>query len=1558
MSRRSAETSFSLDCLNAPSSDIPQCSVSRTPVDLTRTLDDALPPAGGVTHLAGTPIKSFIVWRLLGHRHVLELRRIFMASAPAIGDSAVEQVPDPKYSNKPVHIHLPGPALQTPSIGLDATGRNLHIMLVTATGVFVRVIFEGPNFFYAEGWRRRRIHRYQIRALLPNRNNGAVIKPVLVQFPGLNDFIVGCSNGTVVKVTCLVPGEDSEDDEGDIGDAESSSSLRYTELKLAEEGVINQLMQAFTPTKWFSPFKSSAKTPAAAEPLDDPRQPIAMNSVRHFGFSLCRDRQIRVWNLKKENKWATINVASDYSKLSSDVVATGTPPLADPRTGHFIQIFDEQSYEDGEEFDISDHEFKAAVYVAPYDDTLGGFAIYKGRIDRFGDLQEFEIISYEDTAGIDHSLVDFMVIPRAEAPRDVAGAVDDVEGWILWALWRQSDGTTAVSRTRLRIMDPSSATRYGRSQWTLLIQEYPAAPPYVPDASSGESVAKAFGDHITGRFPTQIQAAALADYRDAGGAMFLDTLEESGTPASLMEEVSHSVQSAVEHNASTSAVNEWQQYLSTCQALYNRYLAPAAIDWDPSYDSILITKRGFLAVVRDCETAEILREWRNHHSDVPPPSELYDNAALSRFDDPDAKVHFAAFLSLSDWVAERFHAKNLPAIDQCINNMIFGKTPAEFLAAAKKLISDIFALSTSDGDDEGLAEFTTRYSQIPPTFFTSLITVLTSLDSDLAQNSSASQRPNTSGFTNSLVAFAFAQVVHARCRLMSDVMLVQLFANHIATPEDRHVQDAQVSSTYDALRILSVAQWIADQSVYVKQAVTSSQVRATSPASQAPTSTLTGRFKSLDLSMPEQPRAISGPEDATEPLAFHLLQQQYLLDIDFASESHGNYGLLLKLAVSSLAKRLGLFCTSAVGSDDPLASPLLLKLAVKLLAFQHVDAANKLVAMLPECPAVFYLRARAATDLGKWDAAERDFDRASVELDKNGVAPDASLSHVLDQGIIVGGVTAYDQHLVHLFSRRDCPRLVVKYTSRAVVAVEQQPASPERTRQLAKLYNESFRYNLRLADFDAAYTAVVRNPDPQVRINCLRLLIGSMCEAGEIEGLCGRFAFNALQEDVELELLNKIRTTHIGDCLTADMPNYYRIHHAYSVSRDDYRTAAATMYLYARKIDAELLSVPHSSRGTQPQSVKPIAALQELCAAYLASLNALMSVDKEYAYVLVPATGHNGATRKRRCLDVTDDNGSRITAQLPPQSQRIVRAMDIRGEYLLALAKLNLSTSGSASHAATISLTPPDALALLTSVSRFDDAFTLGKHFDLDLARTFEAMAEKCVWLAKRALTTAVSGSNSTSVLSGAPGGAEDLTDDPDLAWTGSDTARAWRLMCGHLDRLDDAGTYRAAVIDRVLFVDPLHPLPLGLTTFYQTHHPEDLLRLYVKYDRLDDAARFFTDSLTLQHDRRIQTPLATPARSRIPHTLADELLARLEPARAAALRNAIRRYLEDVAEDSRKAASVAARKHVTPAAGRRRGGPQPQQQFQQQQQQQQQRQQQQQQQQQPPPAFGNSLFA
>ena len=1430
-----AASSFPLDSPLC-SSPVAQCSVGRqSQIDSSRLLRDDLPPAGGVTHLDGTPIKSFVVWRLLGRRHVLELRRVFLASAPPSATATIDgatagsamiidpelgSLPDPKHSNAPVLIHLPAAALQTPSIALDETGRHLHVMLVTVTGMFIRLVFEGPNYFYDEGWRRRKIYRYQIRALLSNRSGGPPTKPVIVQFPNLNDMIVGCSDGAIVKVTYHKPAQESEDEDEDSQDEEAASAsgmyemgllytnelgtdsrvVGYKELKLAEGTVINHLMQVFTPKKWFSPFKGPAKTPAA-EPADDARQPIAMNSVQHFGFALCRDRQLRVWNLKKESKWGTVNVANDYAEKSGEL-ASAPGPLTEAHTGHFIQIFDEREFEDGDEFDVSDLVFKAAVHVPPAQGGSSGFAIYKGKIDRFGDLQEFLIDSFEDAAGIDDTLVDFMVIPSLES-----AAEDDSNDFVLWTLWRQEDGTISVRHAPVRNFD-TSATRVGKTQWRELVQ--PDGREALPSVGEAEDpdVAKAYISYVDhpGRFAAEVKRSALESYREGNGGMFLDSLQSTDprSRASLVDEIKFAVQSAVSSESSSVDV-EWRKFISHCQKLHNQTAAPAAIDWDSSYDAIVVTSRSFVTVIRDCEPAEILRNWHTNSSHALPLAAAHDAEELACFTDPDAKAQLMSFLSLSDWITTRLPSENLALMENRINSIAFDP-PADFVKSSKQIAETVFPISASNPSGDGeFAEFTTRFSQIPPSFFDTLVAVLTSDGHTPTLPGRPGETPNTSGFTNYLVAMAFSEAVAARYRLVRDVTSVLLFAAHVASPQQKISCDKRLASLAPALRSLLVAKWIATQNVKLKRAVTAVAQPEISPVRAA--GGLTGRLKELNLTMTEQQTAAPATEEAIEPLAFHLLQQQYLLKVDFGQ---GEYGLQLTKAVGTLISDLGIF--KRAGSEDPLTSSPLLKLVVKLFAFQHLDVAKELVDMLPKSPAVFYLRARIAADLGELDAAERDFDRAAVDIGKS-----STLAEVLDHKVLTGGPTAYDQDLMQLFARKGCSHLAVKYSAQALAAVKQQTDSAEKTRLLAKLYNENFRHNLKLHEYEAAYASVVGNPDPQIRLNCLRLLVGSMCEAGDLDGLCGRFAFGVLQEEVELELCNKIRTTRISDCVGREgdesaAPNYYRIYHAYSVSRDDYRTAAATMYLYASKIDAELLLAPTArGSGKHRSTARPIVALQELCAAYLASLNALLSVDTEYAYILIPVTAQPGPSKRRRLDRASTDGDSPAHKQV--QKQRVVRPHDIRGEYLLALAKLNLcAMGGGAVHGAVHQImTPPDALALLTSATRFDDALAVGTHFKLDVSRTFEAIAEKCVWLAKRETPAAAAPALAAS------GGCEDLTDDPDLAWTGSDARRAWRLLCGHLDVLDaSAGVYRAAVVDRVLFVDPLHPLPMALTAYYQ----------------------------------------------------------------------------------------------------------------------------------------------
>ncbi|KAI8921376.1 nucleoporin Nup120/160-domain-containing protein [Powellomyces hirtus] len=1559
--RPCAATSFPLDTTHNRLA-ISQCAVVAG-LDTKRILTDDLAPAGGVTHLAGcSSTKSFVVWRLLGHRHVLELRRIFMASAPAAPGSAMlvedDVLPDPKFSNTPVHIYLPAAVLQTPSISLDADGRTLHVMLVTSAGTFFRIIFEGPNFFYDDGWRRRKIHRYQIRALMHNRPDGRTNKPALVQFPNINTIIVGCSNGTVVKVAYVKRSQQDEDDY--LSDEQDASTSAYKEVEFADGNVIDQLKSALTPMKqWFSPFKGAART-VPKDDIESPRQPIAMNSVRHFGFVLCRDRQVRVWNLRNGSKWKTVNVSADYSQFTEDGMAlsggNSALPLADSKTGHFIQIFDEQPYDIGEDFDESGLDFKAAIHVPPAHGQNGCFAIYRGRMDRYGDMQEFDIESFEDGFGAGEVLIDFMVIPRLTA----GSATND--GWVLWALWRQSDGVAVARHADIRNLDLSSQTRAGNTQWTALIHERMPSPPNVNDLVQGETVADLYLQYINhpGRFSNETKLAALASYKDTSGAMFLDSvgrISDISPKASLTDDITDAVLSAVDQRNPESEEEEWSKFLQTCVNFHIHNSSPAAIDWDASYNSILITNREFLTAVRECETVEILQNMHDHRADVPPPLSFYTHASIPHFGDSGIKAHFLTFLFLADWVSARLPGENLVVLEKQVKNVIFESTPAEFLEFAKTVASEIFTFGSAAAGEDPFSEFTTRFLQIPQTFFERFLKVLTSADQDLAQLQQ--QSPNTSAFTNYLVAQAFAQTTNERYRLMNDLFVVLLFANRVLANEDhQHVNAQLLVQAAEAMRPLLIGKWIAGQNVTLKQ--TGSKGKGASPQqlypspNQSPHGVLTGRMKDLKLSGPADQNGITEQSDITEPLAFHLLQQHYLLEIDFADDSNGAYSALVKAGVGIFTSRLGLFVKSDASATTTSTLPLL-KLVSKLLAFQHLDAAKHLVKMLPNCPAVFYLRGRVAAEFADWKAAEAEFDRAAVDFGKKGLLPNATLTQVLPVDVITGGSTAYEQHLMHLFSRKNCSRLVVKYSKQALTSLEHEAASSaDNTKLIAKLYNENFRHNLAIPDYDAAYASVVLNPDRQIQINCLRLLVGTMCEQNHIEGICGQFAFDALQEEVELELVNKIRTTHVADCLDKG-PNYYRIYHAYSVSRNDYRTAASTMYIYANKINTELLSRA-SNRATR-NAIRPIEALQEQCAAYLAALNALLSIDEEYAYILVPGSQQqspdaNGGTlrRKRRRLDNLPGWDNETTGLVPRRNTDqqqpeliVIRSGDIRKEYLLSLAKLNLynlnSTATIAASNASVNhnllnMTPTDALTLYVAANRFDDALSLGVAFGLDLTRVFESMAEKCVWLAKRSTTSTTSG-NTNTIHSTTTENEEYLTDDPYLAWNGTDAQRAWRLLCKYVDELDKepSTTYRIKVVERVLYVDPRHPLPLALTGYYKNHHPEDLLRLYLRYGLVEDAARFFSDYLQSEHDHRAQQTRATMPARWIPYTLIDQTLARLEvaastatshtttnlatststapspsstSATAAALRQVleqrVKQYLESVTNDSEKA--------------------------------------------------------
>lgn len=202
------ETPFALDD-NVPTDPL-SWTVEKTE-NSSIPFDDELPPVGGVTYLSTLEPRSSIVWRLLSKRHILELRRVFVASAPADREEVVDDynLPDPKYSNVPVRLVFPAPILQTPSVQLSVDARGVQVMVVTSTGILYRIFFPLPNILYEDGWRKKTVSKYVIKALRPDCLDGR-LRPVIVQFPDADTIVVGCTNGALVKVTCPAPPRDED----------------------------------------------------------------------------------------------------------------------------------------------------------------------------------------------------------------------------------------------------------------------------------------------------------------------------------------------------------------------------------------------------------------------------------------------------------------------------------------------------------------------------------------------------------------------------------------------------------------------------------------------------------------------------------------------------------------------------------------------------------------------------------------------------------------------------------------------------------------------------------------------------------------------------------------------------------------------------------------------------------------------------------------------------------------------------------------------------------------------------------------------------------------------------------------------------------------------------------------------------------------------------------------------------------------------------------------------------------------------------------------------------
>ncbi|XP_077374049.1 nuclear pore complex protein Nup160 [Festucalex cinctus] len=434
----------------------------------------------------------------------------------------------------------------------------------------------------------------------------------------------------------------------------------------------------------------------------------------------------------------------------------------------------------------------------------------------------------------------------------------------------------------------------------------------------------------------------------------------------------------------------------------------------------------------------------------------------------------------------------------------------------------------------------------------------------------------------------------------------------------------------------------------------------------------------------------------------------------------------------------------------------------------------------------------------------------------------------------------YYNKVLRLLEDVALPELVIQLATLALAEAADDVCSQ------AALWTRIFKHHLDLGHNREAYQALIQNPDPSTRLDCLRQLVVVLCERAQLDDLV-RFSYVNLHDEVVAIMESRARGV---DLLTH---NYYELLYAFHVNRHNYRKAGTVMLELAVRLGREVCSV----RGLKKQ-----------VNCFLAAINCLHLIRPEYAWMVRPVTESErpGASPKR------NSDGDFVGTPVKRQVE-ILELRDLEKEFLLATCRLALVQHQPRATAVAGGAGPHELLRLLLDAGLFTCARRLCAAFRLPLAPVFDALTFRCIqlqfggeeaeneawlWLAANQLSSAVNTKESSAA------------------------DEAWRLLSWFLSEFPSPdGLHHRQVLLKLLSHGA--PPPDWLVNAYKEVDAAALLRLYLNFDLLDAAAELameYVDALLGRGHQYfgIKTPLS--ARSPcvwLPYTPVDQLMAALK---------------------------------------------------------------------------------
>ncbi|KAF9152617.1 hypothetical protein BG015_004987 [Linnemannia schmuckeri] len=549
------------------------------------------------------------------------------------------------------------------------------------------------------------------------------------------------------------------------------------------------------------------------------------------------------------------------------------------------------------------------------------------------------------------------------------------------------------------------------------------------------------------------------------------------------------------------------------------------------------------------------------------------------------------------------------------------------------------------------------------------------------------------------------------------------------------------------------------------------------------------------------------------------------------SYGQGTYGqvelplhLAIPRAVSKLIYHLGLLNRDGGGDDE---SRHFAGLAQRLSGLKEMGLLTRFLEIVPTSSSLSYYRGKVLLHQGKAADALKHFlaVTASFGNDINNVEQELDIIQ-LDYNTRVHQGQArledYYAHVIALLAEHNAHEQVMTVARLSVLDLLKNPNVQVSEIQLRSPLKYMFTSALALGLYDRAYQTMMQITNEAVRKQQLKELVSIMCQKGDGAQL-SLFPFPGLQEDVERTLVSMAQQTPV-----LSLPNYYRVLFAYHTYRGDYK--------------------------------KALLLLTEASETYLAAINTLHLAGSDSAWVTILSTGYGpDEVSKRRRLSTLSTASTRCPIGLSNRERvektnkvEVVCLSDMKREYALVLAKLQLVRE-IPTHVAAVAfaLTPRETQAMLLRRGYQDMATSLGLLYQLDLDIVFNSLVDSYLVA---------------------------LSSEQNAAVDRAQSAAALVMLQKYLEKHDHPETnykHRLEVVARILQRNPDFDLQPWLTQHYLTHNPEDLIRLYLKFNALDAAAKF--SSTVIQTALNKEEAVSRHSNARwLPYTLLDEIFALL----------------------------------------------------------------------------------